>query len=151
MDGPLDLDRFLPYRLNRLAHLSSRQLAAAYRRRHAITVPEWRVLATLGQFGPLTATAIGAHAAMHKTKVSRAVAALEKRRWIDRAPRADDRREAELSLRPEGAAAYRDLARLARAFEEAIAATLTPEERRTVEEALALLEDRLAAVTGPPR
>ncbi len=37
-----------------------------------------------GQFAEMTATAIGAHSYMHKTKVSRAVRALAKRRGLKR-------------------------------------------------------------------
>ena len=75
----LALESFLPYRLNRLADAVSREFSRIYRDRYGLTRPEWRLLATLGQYGTMTATAVGAHSAMHKTKVSRAVAALEKR------------------------------------------------------------------------
>jgi len=40
----------------------------------------------LGQRGTMTATALGEQSAMHKTKVSRAVAELERRRWLVRTP-----------------------------------------------------------------
>ena len=72
----LDLESFLPYRLNRIADVVSRRFAAVYRERHGLTRPEWRALATIGQFGTVTASRIVEHSAMHKTKVSRAVAAL---------------------------------------------------------------------------
>ena len=46
------------------------------------------MLVTLGQFGAMTAKAIGAHSHMHKTKVSRAVALLERRKLSLAAPTA---------------------------------------------------------------
>jgi DNA-binding MarR family transcriptional regulator len=47
----LVLENFLPYRLNCLASAVSRDFKAVYGRHYDLTVPEWRVLATLGQFG----------------------------------------------------------------------------------------------------
>ncbi|WP_324617453.1 MarR family winged helix-turn-helix transcriptional regulator [Microvirga alba] len=73
----LELEKFLPYRLNRIASVVSRGFRAVYGRHHDLTIPEWRVLATLGQFEEMSAREIGLHSSMHKTKVSRAVRALE--------------------------------------------------------------------------
>ena len=78
--APLKLEDFLPYRLNVVASLTSQALSRIYADRYGIGVPEWRVLVTLGQYGMMTGKAIGAHSHMHKTKVSRAVAVLEKRK-----------------------------------------------------------------------
>ncbi len=77
-EAPLKLEEFLPYRLNVLAAVTSQALASVYEERYGIGIPEWRVLVTLGQFGTMTGKAIGEHTHMHKTKVSRAVASLEK-------------------------------------------------------------------------
>ena len=123
-DDILRLEHFLPYRLNRLADAASREFSTIYRDRYGLTRPEWRTLATLGQFGTTTATAIGAHSAMHKTKVSRAVFELEKRKWLVRATDGHDRRVEHLSLTPAGLRTYRDLIPLARAFETRFLAAL---------------------------
>ncbi|WP_114189497.1 MarR family winged helix-turn-helix transcriptional regulator, partial [Microvirga aerophila] len=80
----LELERFLPYRLNRISTAVSQEFRSVYGPHHDLTIPEWRVLATLGQFDQMGAKAIGAHSSMHKTKVSRAVRALEERRWLKR-------------------------------------------------------------------
>src|SRR5262249_46397796 len=77
-EAPLKLEEFLPYRLNVLANLVSQALSRIYVERYGLGVPEWRVLVTLGEFGVMTGKAVGAHSHMHKTKVSRAVAELEK-------------------------------------------------------------------------
>ncbi|MET0169638.1 MAG: MarR family transcriptional regulator, partial [Aliihoeflea sp.] len=55
-DATLELETFLPYRLNRLADAVSRDFSSIYRDRHGMTRPEWRLLATLGQYGTMTAT-----------------------------------------------------------------------------------------------
>ncbi len=113
----LVLETFLPYRLNRIASAVSRDFKTVYGRHYDLTVPEWRVLATLGEFEEMGATAIGAHSAMHKTKVSRAVRALEKRRWLKRRAVPEDRREEILSLTPLGQEAYAEIVPRALAFQ----------------------------------
>jgi DNA-binding MarR family transcriptional regulator len=117
----LELESFLPYRLYRLADLVSREFAAVYKDRLGLTRPEWRVLAGLGQHGMLTAKLLGEQSAMHKTKVSRAVAELERRRWLARTPDANDRRIEHLALTKAGLAAYGEMVPLAKAFERRLA------------------------------
>lgn len=116
----LRLENFLPYRLNRAAALVSLQFRSVYGQHYDLTIPEWRVLATLGQFDEMGASAIGAHSAMHKTKVSRAVRALEERRWLQRRTSDEDRREEVLTLTSNGRRAYDDIVPRAIAFESRI-------------------------------
>lgn len=143
----LALETFLPYRLNRLAEDVSHSFSTIYRDRFGITRPEWRLLATLGQYGTMTATAVGQHSAMHKTKVSRAVAALEQRRWLTRTRDEADRRIEDLRLTVVGLAAYREMVPLARAYEAKLLAAL-PEADRAA--ALRLIT-QLSAASRPPR
>ena len=112
-NAPLKLESFLPYRLNVVASLVSQALSRIYASRYGIGVPEWRVVVTLGQYGLMTGKAIGAHSHMHKTKVSRAVALLEKRKLVTRRANRADLREAFLALTPAGRAMYDDLAPIA--------------------------------------
>lgn len=112
-----ELEHFLPYRLSRASALVSQAFQAIYGPDHDLTVPEWRVLATLGQFEQMTAKAIGKHSSMHKTKVSRAVRDLELRRWLRRKTSRHDRREEDLSLTQLGRAAYQQIVPKALAFE----------------------------------
>ena len=142
--APLDLDRFLPYRLDILAESVSRALSRLYKERYGLGVPEWRVLAHLGQFAPITARDIGAHSRMHKTKVSRAVAALEALGLVARAGSDADRREALISLTPKGRAAYDDLAPKAADFARHLLDGLSAAERRTLETAIDRLLKKLA-------
>jgi DNA-binding MarR family transcriptional regulator len=139
-DDVLALEVFLPYRLNRLADAVSRDFARLYKDRYGLTRPEWRLLATLGQYGSMTATAIGRHSAMHKTKVSRAVSALEKRRWITRATDEADRRVEHLKLTKTGEEAYRALVPIARSFEARLLERASAPDREAVAKALKVLE-----------
>jgi DNA-binding MarR family transcriptional regulator len=123
----LQLEHFLPYRLNRIAAAVSQDFRSVYGRHHDLTIPEWRVLATLGQFDEISANAIGRHSSMHKTKVSRAVRALEERRWLTRRESEEDRREEILALTAQGRKAYREIVPKALAFERRILDRLGPE------------------------
>ncbi|WP_230531207.1 MarR family winged helix-turn-helix transcriptional regulator [Microvirga roseola] len=134
------LERFLPYRLNVLASLTSNALAQIYAERFGLSIPAWRVIATLGQYDYRTARDIAAHGVMHKSTVSRAVAALEQRGLIARRPNQDDRREELLELTAEGREIYEALAPQALAFEERFVSVLTSEEQKL----LADLIDRLS-------
>lgn len=140
--APLKLEEFLPYRLNVLASLVSQALSRIYAERYGIGVPEWRVLVTLGQYGMMTGKAIGEHSHMHKTKVSRAVALLEKRKMIARRANRADLREAFLSLTPAGRAIYEDLAPVALDFAKRLAEAVDPADRAAFERAIDNLTKR---------
>jgi len=144
----LRLESFLPYRLNRAAAAASKHFSRIYRSEFGLTVPEWRVLATLGHLGTATATEIGHDSAMHKTKVSRAVTSLQQRRWVARATDEADRRLEHLSLTPAGRAAHRRLAPKMLACEEELLARLSARERKELLRGLAMLERALGIVAA---
>jgi len=100
----LELEHFLPYRLNVVAESVSRALSRLYAERYGIGVPEWRVIATLGEYEHMTAKDVGAHSRMHKTKVSRAVTALEAKGLIERHQNPQDRRSILIALTDHGQA-----------------------------------------------
>ena len=138
-NAPLSLEHFLPYRLNVLATEVSQALARAYGAEFGISIPEWRVLATLGQFGSATAQAIGQHSRMHKTTVSRAVAALTRRNFITRQPNRKDMREAFLALTETGRSIYDRIVPMANAFSASLCVDLSEDDQR----AFTMLIDRL--------
>jgi DNA-binding MarR family transcriptional regulator len=140
--APLKLEQFLPYQLNVVANLVSQALSSVYARRYGIGVPEWRVLVTLGQYEVMTAKAIGAHTHMHKTKVSRAVSLMEKRRLLSRRTNREDKREAFLSLTANGRAMYEELAPHALDFAKRLMEILTPGDREAFNRAVTLLTAR---------
>ena len=142
----LFLRAYLPYRLNLLAELTSEGTREIYRRRHGLTRPEWRVLANLAEAPSLTASALCARVPAHKTKVSRALVALERRGWVRREIDAQDRRVSHAALTMQGRRAFGRIRPEMEAATEALLAPLSPEERRRVDEGLAVLE-RLFAVT----
>ena len=145
--APLKLEEFLPYRLNVLASLVSQALSRIYVERYGLGVPEWRVLVTLGEFGVMTGKAVGAHSHMHKTKVSRAVAELEKRKLLTRRANRADLRESFLSLTPAGRAIYEDLAPGALEFARRLIDVVDAADRPAFERAMQRLTERSRALT----
>jgi DNA-binding MarR family transcriptional regulator len=123
------LERFLPYRLNVLASLTSQALAQIYEVRFGLTIPGWRVVAALGESGFRTARDIAAHGVMHKSTVSRAVSQLEARGLVRRRPNRDDRREELLELTDAGRAVYEAVVPEALAFEARLLSILSPAEQ----------------------
>jgi DNA-binding MarR family transcriptional regulator len=89
---------------------------------------------------------------MHKTKVSRAVALLEKRKLLARRANRADMRESFLSLTPAGHAIYQDLAPVAAAFARNFIEAVDPADRPAFDRALAALIARAKKLTTqPPR
>jgi DNA-binding MarR family transcriptional regulator len=144
----LKLEEFLPHRLNVCAALVSQALSRIHGERYRIGVPEWRVLVTLGQFGAMTGKAIGIHSHMHKTKVSRAVALLERRKLVTRRANRDDLREAFLSLTAAGDNVYREAAPIALDFARQLLEVVDPDDREALDRALQRLTERSAQLTA---
>ena len=147
-DAPLKLEQFLPYQLNVVASLVSQALSRVYARRYHIGVPEWRVLVTLGQYGVMTGKAIGAHTHMHKTKVSRAVALLEKRKLLVRRSNRADMRESFLSLTNSGRVMYEEVAPHALDFARRLTDILTPSDREAFDRAVQQITARSAQLVA---
>jgi DNA-binding MarR family transcriptional regulator len=122
-DG-FELSDFTPYLLNQAAEAQSQRFSRAYRERYGMLRTEWRVLFHLGRYGEMSAREISDRASIHKTKVSRAVAALERKRFLARRPSEADRRVELLSLRPPGRAAFAELSEAAAEHERALAARI---------------------------
>ena len=128
----LGLERaaFVPYRLNRLAVGVSNHLSDIYRERFGLDVPAWRVMATVGSQHGCTAQYIAQSTRMHKTRVSRAIAHLEKRELIERAPSTADRREREVRLTKAGRRMYAELVPLVLERERDLLACMPREQLR---------------------
>lgn len=127
----LDLFKFVPFRLNRLAAEVSSALSAEYQTRYGLDIPEWRVLATLGFRNDACSAQYIAHCTRtHKSTISRAVTSLMKKQIIERVENADDRREFRLRLTRKGAELYEELIpRLLRREQEILSCLSAPERK----------------------
>lgn len=137
MDNAFELREFLPYLLNQAAEKSGLAFQSHYNDRYGMLRTEWRVLFHLGRYGPMTAKDIGAMARVHKTKISRAVAALELKRFLSREEMAHDRRHERLQLTPAGRSAFNEICDAAQTFDQRMTAPFSPEEVRILKACLA--------------
>lgn len=106
MPNRFDIDNFLPYRLSRAAERLSAHFTRFSGVGEDISWAEWQVLWSLGERVHRTAKAISGHSGLTKTKISRAVKALEDRRWLERCRDRDDRRFELLALTALGLEGY---------------------------------------------
>lgn len=148
-DGALALDRFLPYRLSVLANTVSRSIARLYADRFGITIPEWRVLAILGDRGPASSADIRVRTAMDKVQVSRAIQRLVDARLVSRRADPSDRRRATVAMTAKGTAVYRGIVPLALSREAILLEGFSAEERALLDRLLDRLGERAGALAGP--
>ena len=146
-DARLDLFRFVPFRLNRLAAEVSAALSAEYQARYGLDIPEWRVLATLGFRNAACSAQYIAHCTRtHKSTISRAVTALMDRQLVERVENEDDRREFALRMTKKGKALYQELIPRLRRREQEILSCLSAQERKDFAALLGKIEQSLDLV-----
>ena len=134
------IEDFLPYILTQAAETVSANFQAFYKGKYGILRTEWRVLFHLGNFGQMTARDIGINAKTHKTKISRAVFRLEKKKYLKRTTSEEDRRVEFLSLTEKGVSVYNDLKKEAEGFEKRITKNFTESEVLVLRQCLKKLE-----------
>ena len=143
----LDLFRFVPFRLNRLAAEVSAALSSEYQERYGLDIPEWRVLATLGFRNDACSAQYVAHCTRtHKSAISRAVAALLRRQLVERVENEDDRREYRLRMTRKGKALYEEMIPRLLRKEQEILSCLSAQERKDFALMLGKIENSLDLV-----
>jgi DNA-binding MarR family transcriptional regulator len=143
----LDLFRFVPFRLNRLAAEVSSALSSEYQERYGLDIPEWRVLATLGFRNDACSAQYIAHCTRtHKSTISRAVTTLMKRQLVERVENEDDRREFQLRMTRKGKALYEELIPRLLRREQEILSCLSAQERKDFATMLGKIERSLDLV-----
>jgi DNA-binding MarR family transcriptional regulator len=143
----LDLFKFVPFQLNRLAAEVSSALSVEYAARYGLDIPEWRVLATLGfRHDACSAQYIAQCTRTHKSTISRAVTSLMKRQIVERVENEDDRREFRLRLTSKGTALYEELIPRLLRKEQEILSSLSAQERRDFARLLGKIEQSLELV-----
>lgn len=143
----LDLFKFVPFRLNRLAAEVSMALSGEYQERYGLDIPEWRVLATLGFRNDACSAQYISHCTRtHKSTISRAVTALLKRQLIERVENENDRREFSLRMTRKGKALYEELIPRLLRREQQILSCLSAQERKDFAALLGKIENSLDLV-----
>ena len=135
----LNLDQFIPYRLSVLTNRVSSAIARHYSDRFNLSIPEWRVMAVLGQTPGLSARQVAERTAMDKVQVSRAVQSLLESNRLTRDTHSLDGRVSQLSLSLEGLAIYKELVPVALELEREFLAGLSLQDRKLLDRLLTKL------------
>ena len=126
----VQLNQFVPYRMVHLAANISLALSKIYKQEFDITIAEWRVLAQLAEQKKLYSKDIGEITSMDKSKVSRAVKALESKHYLIRQTDKKDNRAAYLSLTDQGKSLYQKIVPKALQWERLLISGLEGNEHR---------------------
>jgi len=132
---------FLPYQLSIASNAVSTRIAEQYRRRFALRTTEWRIMAVLGDSGPLTQRQLTQLTLMDKVPVSRACKELEQRGLAERTPNEADGRSHLLQLTTEGRGVHAGIMPLAKKIEAELFSVLDETERDQLRNMLVRLRE----------
>lgn len=130
------LDQFLTYRLHALTKRSDRGIAEVYRHKLDISLPEARVIAAVGAFGPFSIMDLARHTNLDKSQASRAAEALLRQGLLERSASEEDGRIVLIALTTDGRALHRKIMPIVRKWNESLLTCLSDSERQTFERLL---------------
>lgn len=136
MTVPTSLADFLPYLLSITSNAVSDRIADAYRAHFGLKIPEWRVMAVLGDKGAATQRVLVEATRMDKVAVNRACRGLEERGLLTRKPNSADGRSHHLGLTAAGEKVYRAIMPMALEMESRLFSGLSASERGLFKEML---------------
>ncbi len=128
MQPTTQLAEFLPYQLSITSNAVSGRIAQEYRERFGLSIPEWRVMAILGDSGELTQRELTRRTLMDKVAVNRACKVLEERELVLRTPNVQDGRSHHLDLTESGHAMYGEVMPLAKEMERRLFCNFSDDE-----------------------
>jgi DNA-binding MarR family transcriptional regulator len=137
------LGDFLPYLMSVTTNAVSDLIAGEYRALYGLKIPEWRVMAVLGDAGAKTQRELVDATRMDKVAVNRACKMLEERGLAARSPNARDGRSHHLELTKAGQAMHAEIMPHALAIEARLFAVLDPAERGQLKNILARLSAKV--------
>ena len=142
----LTLAEFLPYQLSITSNAVSDLIARSYHGRFGLKIPEWRVMAVLGERASATQRELVAATAMDKVTVNRASTALVDRGLLGRAPNETDGRSHHLALTAVGRELYDQIVPLALSVEGELETVLSADEARVLADILERLRAKAASI-----
>lgn len=137
---------FMPYRMSVTTNAISDLIAGEYRARFGLKIPEWRVMAVLGDAGGLTQRDLVRETVMDKVAVNRACKMLEARGLVARRPNERDGRSHHLELTAAGRTMFEEIMPLALGMEKRLFAGLSARETAGFKTTLGKLHDRALAM-----
>lgn len=119
-----------------------------YRQRWGLSIPEWRVMAILGDAGAMTQRDLTKRTLMDKVAVNRACKVLEERGLAQRTPNEQDGRSHLLDLTAEGRAMHAEIMPIALEMEAKLFEGFSPDELELLRTLLHRSRERAEELTG---
>lgn len=148
MKDQTPLAEFLPHQLSLASDAVSTRIAMEYRARFGLSIPEWRAMAVIGDYGPLTQRDLTQLTLMDKVAVNRACRVLEDRGLALRRPNEQDGRSHLLELTPEGREMHDVIMPLAVEMERRLFTNFSEEERDVFRELLERVRGEVRELPG---
>jgi DNA-binding MarR family transcriptional regulator len=139
---------YLPLKLLLVAKLIDMQVERLLKENSGITVAEWRVVAQLGVLHNGSVREMARQACVDPAEVSRSIASLEKRGFVERHVNVRDRRSPRFSLTAAGKAHFAAFRPHFRRFQKALVAKLSVAERDLTEHALMVMAGACLTLLG---
>jgi DNA-binding MarR family transcriptional regulator len=155
----LKINEFLTFHLLRLASIAKASVARVYLEPAGLSVPEWRLLATVANFSPVPFSDITAMTTMDKGQVSRTLRSAQAKGLVATELVPADRRAAAegvasssisrviVSITPAGRETYSKVMPVAQRYQSGLISLMTPEERRVMLDVLQRVYRYMAAGT----
>jgi DNA-binding MarR family transcriptional regulator len=132
----LDLADYLPYLVNRVGTIIAEQFGADALARHGLSIAEWRVLAVLASSGGQRQIDLADLTSIEASTLSRLVSRLIRMGLVTRTRSANSNREVVVKLSAKGTALVGRLIPIARGYEAAAIAGITPSELAALKRSL---------------
>ena len=141
----VQLDQSLFFKLVRVVNLTARPFNEGIGRRHDLSLNDWRVMMVLGSHPGTTASEVCQRTGMDKMSVSRAIAALARKRRVLRKPDPADGRRTLVWLSSAGQRLFDELSVSARERERQVFRGVGAQEQARLGETLDRLIDALVS------
>lgn len=155
----LKINEFLTFHLLRLASIAKSSVAREYLDPAGLSVPEWRLLATVANYSPLPFSDITAMTTMDKGQVSRTLRSAQGKGLISTELVSADRRgtgensassisRVVVSITPSGRALYQKVMPVAQRYQAGLLELMSVEERRVMLDVLQRVYRYMAIDSG---
>jgi DNA-binding MarR family transcriptional regulator len=140
-----DLKNALPFLLNRTGIRMAEIFETRELGRHEVTLPMYRVLATLARHDDQRLGDLAALAAMEVSTLSRLIGTMQARRLVSRRRSGKDARAVRIRITDQGRALAQKLIAAATQYEATMTKRLQPRQVQELKRALIQIDDTIAA------
>ncbi len=136
------LEERLSYRCSLISTRIARFITPMLEMQYELTLTNWRVLAVIGRYAPLSGKEVAVHTSTDAFFVSRAVDQLVSKGLVNRGVDGRDRRRTCLTLTARGKTVHHEIEEAINRIEEAIVRSMSEQEEMQLRRALEALDRR---------